>query len=222
MERGYGDAHGINDAGQVVGQSQYGPDPNTVHATLWKGTSATDLGTLAGTAESSAQSSNGYGQVVGSSFNIGSTTYGTLWQGGKAIALSPVGGIGNSAAMGINDAGEVVGWSASAPGTSTPLHATLWVGGKALDLNSLIGPNNLFTLTQAVAINKNGQIAADGIGSSGQSQVFLLTPSPVPLPASVWLLASALGGLAASARKQSSTKHRRAEVALNEGRSRRA
>jgi probable HAF family extracellular repeat protein len=200
-----GVANGINRAGQVVGQSPFGDptNPNAVHATLWNGSSATDLGTLAGAAESGARGINASGQVVGLSFTSGSTTTGTLWQGGKAIALSPVGGIGNSTELGINDAGAVVGWSASAPGTTTPLHATLWEDGNALDLNTLVGLSNLFTLTQAVAINNNGQIAADGIDSSGRSLVFLLNPTPVPLPASVWLLAFALGGLAASSRKKS-------------------
>ena len=48
------------------------------------------------------------------------------------------------------------------------------------DLNNLISSNCGWTLEDAVAINNKGQIVGYGINPSGQTDVFLLTPTPEP------------------------------------------
>src|SRR5215211_2000108 len=59
-------ASGINDRGQVVGQSDV-PSGAGHHAFLWEKGKMTDLGTLPGSSLSNALDINDRGQVVGSS-----------------------------------------------------------------------------------------------------------------------------------------------------------
>lgn len=72
-------AYGINDAGQVVGQSEYSNDVG--HAFLWQNGTMQDLGTLGGTS-SLAYAINNAGQVVGSSYLPNGDTHAFLWQNG--------------------------------------------------------------------------------------------------------------------------------------------
>lgn len=100
---GGGSAAGINDLGQVVGQTSLG-------ATLWNGTTAT---VLAGGPGSYASAINNAGLIVGgsNSYNSG-PVYGSgkpvEWTG-TAQAPLQVGLGGNGWAYGINQSGQVVG-----------------------------------------------------------------------------------------------------------------
>jgi probable HAF family extracellular repeat protein len=168
-------AQAINSAGQVVGEIN---NNNATLAIVWNGATATTLGTLGGTG-GFAYGINNTGQVGGYSNTAGNAAeHATLWNGTTATDLATLGGP-NSVANGINSAGQVVGY-AGTPGDAAD-DATLWAGGKIIDLNSELTRSlgNNVTLTRAVAINDNGQIAADG--SNGEA--YLLTPTPVPLPA---------------------------------------
>ncbi len=79
------------------------------------------------------------------------------------------------------------------------MFATLWVDGTALDLNSLFTLPPNITLTDAVGINDNGWIAANGIDNiTGFSHAYLL--STVPLPTAAWFFGSGLLGLTSFAR----------------------
>jgi hypothetical protein len=56
---------------------------------------------------------------------------------------------------------------------------------------------------EGVTVDENGTIylVAEDSGTSN-SRLFVLSPSPVPVPAAVWLFASALTGLAGFARRR--------------------
>jgi hypothetical protein len=75
-----------------------------------------------------------------------------------------------------------------------------------IDLNSELGSaESIYTLVDARGINDSGQIVADGyVDATGQDAVFLLIPSnaasPVPLPATTWLMLSGLCIVGALAR----------------------
>ena len=60
------------------------------------------------------------------------------------------------------------------------LRAFLCSNGTATDLNNVIASSSGWTLTGAGAINDNGWIVGYGTNSSGQSDAFLLTPTPEP------------------------------------------
>jgi probable HAF family extracellular repeat protein len=133
------------------------------------------LGTLGGNS-SAAYGINASGQVVGQSDITGNTSlHATRWSGTHAIDLGTLGGR-SSTAVSINTAGEVVG---SAQTSSNSQHAALWTGGKVVDLNMVVSPTLTpsVTLTAAVAINDNGQIAVYGENSqTGEIKAYVLTP----------------------------------------------
>jgi probable HAF family extracellular repeat protein len=128
----------INSAGQVVGYKfTVPPNPEggifLQHATLWNGTTSTDLGTLGGF-RSQATGINDAGQIVGWSYIPGNAVYrATSWNGGVATDLGTLGGT-YSQAFGINNAGQIAGWSEVA-GTGYR-HATRWTGNTATDLEA--------------------------------------------------------------------------------------
>jgi probable HAF family extracellular repeat protein len=80
-------AYGINDFGEIVGES-YAPFVST--AVLWQGASLTpvSLGTLPGDLESTAAAINLSGQIIGTSIASDDTRRGFVWQGGVMIDLT--------------------------------------------------------------------------------------------------------------------------------------
>jgi len=128
-------AYAINNSGQVAGMNNY-------RATVWNGTTATDLGS----GYVFAISNNG--QMVGQS-----NGYATLWNGTSTTNL------GVAYATAINNTGQVSGWS-SAPDFGNAyysvhtVHATIWNGTTATDLGTLGGMSSY-----ATAINDKGQVA---------------------------------------------------------------
>lgn len=141
-------ANAINNAGQVVGNSypylsDFSPFPQS-HATLWNGTTATNLGTPGG--GSFALAINNAGQVAGVQGN-----HATLWNGTTATDLGTLGGP-TSVAYDINDAGKVVGDADI--NIYRDFHATVWNGTTATDLGTLSGG----TRSSALDINNADQI----------------------------------------------------------------
>jgi probable HAF family extracellular repeat protein len=180
-------ANGINQAGTVVGSVNANGGNNAV---VWNGTTATQLASLGGNI-GGANAINNAGTVVGSSAIASGAEHAAEWNGTSVIDLGTLGGV-NSEAVAINGEGVIVGSS----DTSLSTDATIWVDGKIIDLNSLVagalGPG--ITLTDAVAINDSGQIAANAVDdNTGAETAYLLTPA-VPLPTAVWLLGPALAG----------------------------
>ncbi|HEX4425720.1 MAG TPA: hypothetical protein VH079_10000 [Terriglobales bacterium] len=183
----WSEAHGLNNAGQVVGVAD---TPSGSRAFLWAdGSGMKDLGVLPDDSSSRANHISDQGEVVGASEGMGGVRA-FLWTnsgGMRALASLPSGGY--SEAFGINSLGQVVGQSGSSVGT----RAVLWSGGSVTDLNDLVMDLPVGTiLTGAFSINDQGQIVAFGVSNprlnkdrqarmddhlhSGPTHVYLLTP----------------------------------------------
>jgi probable HAF family extracellular repeat protein len=117
----YSCAYGINEKGQVGGESHTGTGDG--HAFLWENGVMTDLGTLPGDLYSCAYGINDNGQIVGESFTDYSDFHAFLWQNGVMTDLGTLPGASNSRAHGINDKGQIVGYSY---GGTLGTCATLW------------------------------------------------------------------------------------------------
>jgi probable HAF family extracellular repeat protein len=178
-------ARDINKAGAIVGGSQPGPAfPNDgAHAFQYSGGVMLDLGTLGG-GFSWANAINEAGQVAGYSLIAGDAAFHPfLYSGGVMLDLGSLGG-DYAEARALNEAGQVVGL-ASLPGFGFS-HAFLYADGSLQDLNLLAEGLGDFTLTEAVGINGQGQIIANGCNDFGFCAPVLL--SPLPEPAQAWLL----------------------------------
>jgi probable HAF family extracellular repeat protein len=182
----YSIATALNSSGQVVGTSNYWSSGTTTHhAFLWQAsTGMTDLGNL-GASETSALAVNdpttahpfqvvGYGEITACGVD-----HAWLWQNGVMTDLNTLipsnSGWVLTSANGINDNEQIVG-----QGTiNGQYHTFLWqVGnGAPTDLGVLPGGN----MSQANAINSNGQVAGTSfIAMGGTCRAFSWT-SPGPM-----------------------------------------
>jgi probable HAF family extracellular repeat protein len=203
-------ASGINGLSHVTGSSTAGKgtDPNSavffgLHAFLYKAGKMTDLGALAvssdGSDDSEGMAINNFDQVVGVSTtaiqavnsqgqvcaDCGVASHAFLWSNGSMKDLGNLTGTPgwDSKADSINDSGEIVGWSDSAVDGTASHRAFLYAGGQMLNLQFYVAdrdPN--VRLTEAVGINCNGWIVANGFNTSSPdvTRVYLLIPRSAP------------------------------------------
>jgi probable HAF family extracellular repeat protein len=182
-------AQSINDLGQAAGGS--GECTSVVspilqvylhplHAVLWEGQNAINLGTLGGTGHYFgiwAENLNNFGQVIGFSDLKGDTNFHAfLWARATGMQdLGTVSGDVNSVAIGINDAGQVVGVSLD---MNFNPRAFLRVGNKLMDLNELVPANSPLYLATACSINILGEIIGIAIDkSTGDVHGYLAVPN---------------------------------------------
>jgi probable HAF family extracellular repeat protein len=161
-------AYGINDSGQVVGESY---TSGGWHAFLYEDGQMQDLGTLPGGTYSVAYGINDSGQVVGSSGG-----HAFLYSNGQMQDLGTLPGGTYCEASAINDSGQVVGYAYDSSGET---HAFLYSNGQMQDLNSLIPAGSGWFLFYARGINTSGQIVGTG-AINGPPRAFLATPGTPP------------------------------------------
>lgn len=223
----FSEAYAINDSGVIVGFSSINSG-GARHAFSYSGGAMHDLGTLPGEFESRAFAINESGQIAGKSGrlavlidngvmqSIGSgvgwgindhgdvvgengVAHAALYHNGTWSDLGTFGGQ-FSIARDINNLGQIVGNADYPNDDSQPF---LYQNGVLYDLRTLIDPASGWDLHNAVAINEFGQITGVGTAPGGGEHVFLLTP--VPEPATIYLL---LSGAMALAIAQARTRRR--------------
>jgi probable HAF family extracellular repeat protein len=166
----FGAAQGINNRGEVIGQSSIASDPGACsvpdngdlncHAFLWDNGTLIDLTTRTmGGAPEFVAAINDAGEIVGWGVFPNAPMEAFLWRKGVATDLGNLGECA-SIAHTINARGQVVGLAFSCDGNAA--RAFLWENGSIVDLNVLILPGSSLQLADAMDINERGEI--DGIG----------------------------------------------------------
>lgn len=193
-------AYGINNSGQIVGDSFEGPftQPDyPYHAMFYSGGQMTNIGLLS-VGDSTAYAINDSGQVVGASTTPQTIhdTHAFLYLAGGITDLGLLPGGNSSAAFDINGLGQVVG-AAEAAGSGDyrgPMRGFLHTGQDGMrDLNTLIDSTSGWTITNASGINELQQISGTAC-KGGQCFAVRLDLMPaVPEPEAYGLL---LAGLA--------------------------
>ena len=172
IDLGQGMARDINNVGQVTGLSSLG-------ATLWNGTTATALGV-----KMEPVAINDAGAIVGNTDSRDPDTYqwkstAKVWSAGTTVVLpGPANYQFSTTARDINNAGQIVGYSEN--GYLTPV-ATLWNGTSAINLNTVLTPAQALhiKLTEATAVNEQGDIVVNGFDTVAQQQrSYILAPIP--------------------------------------------
>lgn len=146
----YNSARGINEAGDIVGDSLFG---STYHAWIYRAGAFTDLGV------GRTVDINDSGLVVGH-YQTGQPA---IWRNGVRTLLPSL--AGSTPAYGyyvtdVNNNGDVVGYGPGANGFDT---AVLWRGGKAINL----GRAGTGQRSRALGINNLGQVIGEGSIVSG-------------------------------------------------------
>jgi uncharacterized membrane protein len=146
-------ANGINDAGQIVGET--GTSGNQ-YGFIYELTQAPSVTLIRdGTDSTQAYGINNAGQVVGSGYN-GNNSYGFIYTGGNFTNFSAPGAIlGGTLAHGVNSTGQIVGYAGGAVvgGVAGPYQGFVYSGGAYQFLN-VPGATD----TVAEGINSTGEI----------------------------------------------------------------
>jgi probable HAF family extracellular repeat protein len=168
-------AWGVNDRGQIVGQSG---DDEHFHTVLWSTSpkaGVVDLGTLGGDS-SSPNAINNHGEVVGTAQTAGGDWHSALWDKSGITDLGNFGDDPFGCAWALNNCGQIVGFSGVDYSDGSTAHALLWENGTMINLQDQIPGDSGWVLRQALGINDQGQIA--GFGQfNGKMRAFLLTPT---------------------------------------------
>lgn len=168
-------ARAINDAGYVVGSSEYSGGVFHQRAVLWTPDGrVVELGSLGGP-DSRAFDINNKGKIVGRATPAdGSTLLPVLWYRGRARVL-PVPGRMAASAQAINEHDQVVGYQIAGPAATR--RAVTWYGAAFYRLDSLLDDESRgVVINDAQDVNEKGQILASTVLPNGVTQPLLLTP----------------------------------------------
>jgi probable HAF family extracellular repeat protein len=174
---------GLNNRGQVIGQSNLAGDQN-VDAFLWDGKKLIDLSTI-GVGGSfiggHTNAINDAGWIAGAAAFPNHPFDAAIWRNGVVTDLGVLPGDCASEALVLNFKGQVAGGSFSCDGIAE--HAFLWEDGKMYDLTALISRHSGSRMVEPNAINDRGEIATDGLPAgcspsnfSTCSQAYVLVP----------------------------------------------
>lgn len=148
-------------------------------ASLYTGGTFTELGMLAGYAQSDASDLNDRGHVVGTSADAAQDLReGFFWNGRKLRKVGTLGGV-RSEAMGVNNLDVVVGSAQTRKGKWHPfvrdMHAA---DSRAQDLAKMLDASGAgWSLDRALSINKSGQILVRGTAPGDSTpRSAILTP----------------------------------------------
>ena len=192
-------AMAINDAGQVVGESNLAADEQApTRPYLYDSGTLIDLGTLADRGVNNAVVINNAGQIAGYSDAGNGRMHVFFHEHGVMTDLGSFGGF-DVTIGGMNQRGQVVGTGNTVDG---PDVAFISRAGALVDLNTLIDPGAGWTVTNAIDINDGGQIIANACRDFACTSVRLDLASAVPEPCSAWLLLPGLVAVAGIRRKQ--------------------
>lgn len=159
-------AWGVNNSGQVVGQSV--DSQQHYYAFVYSNGAMSSLGALGGI-NSAATAINNSGQISGSANLAGDQkSHAFLYANGAMQDLGTLGGL-RSGGYDLNDLGQVVGESELAAVDGKYLsHAFLFSAGSMIDLGTLGGLSSY-----ATAINLKSQIVGTAQNDSGEYRPFL-------------------------------------------------
>lgn len=158
-----GTAHGINDLGQIVGESFTAQGARRAFR-YSKATGIQDLGTLSGHSYAVAYQINNRGDVVGTSLPSFGSPRAFLYRNGVGMKdLGVLKGDVHSVAYDVNAHGHAVGFSAQR--SAAKKQAVLFTdSGGIQQLSALLDPEQSFgwDLQEARSINDDGQILGNG------------------------------------------------------------
>ena len=163
--RGFSNAVGINDAGQVLLTGVPTGAGGSPESFVWEGGSLTAVGPFAGTGI------NSWAHVIGYRASPPSDLQAVFWHAGSTRSMGGPSG-DRLLPLGMNDSSQVVGWMGQ---TTNVERAFLWDNCETVDLNDRVAPDSGWQLLRATAINERGQIVGYGL-FQGQQVGFLLTP----------------------------------------------
>jgi probable HAF family extracellular repeat protein len=167
-----GSANGLNNRGEVVGQSDMAGD-QTFHPFLWDWERLRDLGTIGGNF-GSANWLNDAGEVVGWATVAGDqVNHAFRWKNGAMTDLGTLAAFPCSSAKAINSRGQTVGESDDCISVE---HAVLWQDGHAIDLNDFVPPDSRILLEEADFINDLGEIIGYSLLANGDERAYVLVP----------------------------------------------
>jgi probable HAF family extracellular repeat protein len=156
----FAQAMAVNESSQVTGLSA--PWGGNVSATVWNGTTATNLDHLWGPGQAYGTAINNTGVVAGFAYTTGNASvHAARWTGTNVTDLGTLGGSG-STANSINNLGQIAGWADTA--NNSGRHAAIWNGAVVTDLGTLGGGSS-----SALSINDSGTVVGYSATSANAS-----------------------------------------------------